>query len=348
MNPRLNFLCRVWASGICGAVLLLGPAAEAAGAPDALKWHPGHYVFFEQSPSDELLDRTVFASPYLSGAHIVYDWAQLEPVKDRYDFSAIERDLARLQARGKFLWAQIQFQSAGSPPAYLQPYVEKRTRAFAILEMPVMERGAKLFGELGRRFDREPAFAVINCSETSGEPKKPDGEEEFVRAWTHFLQNCRRTFPNTVVIAYITWGPGKEKVRHALPGYAVGVGAPETVPDGRIAPYSPGPPPQGSNPAVTSEPVYRDYDYLRGRVPIGMAVLRSELSVWHRHGTFTLEQLYEMGVRRLGANFLSWAYASRSDEIRHDFVEDILPFLAAKKGEINPAVPSALRSPKSP
>lgn len=341
-TSKVRFACL-----ITGLALLAPGWARAADtsapAPAGLKWHPGHYVLFWDSPTDELLERTVFASPYLTGAQIVYRWDKLEPEKGRYDFSAIERDVARLRKHGKFLWAQIQRQWSGSPPAYLQPYVEKRTKMYAILEMPVMEAYAKLFQELGRRFDREPGFAAINCTETNGEPKKPDGEEEFMRAWTYFVQNCRQTFPHTVVIAYITWGPGKEKVRRMLPDYGVGVGGPDTVPNEQIAPYLPGPPPQGSNPEHNSAPLYTEHDYLKGKVPIGMAVQRSELSVWHhRHGTFTLEQLYEMGVHRLGANYLSWAYEKRSDEIRHDFVEDIMPFLAAKKGAINTAIPAAL------
>jgi hypothetical protein len=243
---------------------------------------------------------------------------------------------------------QVQRQWGGSPPAYLQSYVDKRTKMFAILEMPVMEGYVRLFQELGKRFDREPGFAAVNCTETNGEPKKPDGEEEWVRAWTYFLKNCRQTFPNTVVIAYITWGPGKDKVRHEMPQYAVGVGGPDTVPSADIAPYTPGPPPFGTNPEHTSAPIYTEYDYLKGKIPIGLAVQRSEQMIWHhKHGAFTLEQIYEMGVHRLGANFLSWSYERRSKEIRHDFVEDIMPFLAAKEGAINTAVPSTLAASAS-
>lgn len=329
-------------------VLGTGGHLPAAAAASGLKWHPGHYALFWHSPSDEVLDRTAFASPYLTGAQIVYSWDKLEPEKDRYDFSAIEKDLARLQKHGKFLWAQIQRQGSGTPPSYLDSYVEKRTKTYAILEMPVMERYTKLFHELGKRFDREPAFAAINSTETLGEYKKPNGEEEFVRAWTYFHECCRATFPNTVVVSYVTWGPGKEKVRLDLPKYAVGLGGPDTVPSDDIAPYDAGPPPRGNNPAHKSEPIYTEHDALRGKVPICMAVQRSELMFWHhRHGTFTLDQIYEMGVNRLGANYLSWAYERRSETIRHDFIEDIMPFLAAKKGAINTAVPSTLRSQAS-
>ena len=345
MPTRFPIKRSLWRRGALAALLALASAAfgQTADPAVSLKWHPGHYALFWESPSDELLEKTVFASPYLTGAQIVYHWDKLEPERGRYDFSAIERDLARLQKRGKFLWAQIQRQWGGSPPAYLQPYVEKRTKMFAILEMPVMEGYVKLFQELGKRFDREPGFAAINCTETNGEPKKPDGEEEFTRAWGYFLKNCRQTFPNTVVIAYVTWGPGKEKLRRSLPEFAVGVGGPDTVPDGKIAPYSPGPPPQGSNPEHKSDPIYTEYDYLKGKIPVGLAVQRSELCVWHhRHGTFTLDQIFEMGVGRLGANYLSWAYERRSDTIRHDFVEDIMPFLATKKGAINTVIPSSL------
>ena len=44
----------------------------------------------------------------IGGAQIVYNWRALEPEKDRYDFSPIERDLARLKASDKKLFIQIQ------------------------------------------------------------------------------------------------------------------------------------------------------------------------------------------------------------------------------------------------
>ena len=333
-------LIGIFAFAACAFAVAAEPAPNVG---NALKWHPGHYALFWQSPTDEQLAKTVFASPYLTGAQIAYSWDQLEPEKDHYDFSAIEQDMARLQSHGKFLWAQIQRQWSGSPPAYLQSYVDQRTKMYAVLEMPVMERYTKLFQELGKRFDREPGFAAINCTETNGEPKRPDGEQEFVRAWMYFLEGCRKEFPHTVVISYLTWGPGKEKVRKEMPKYAVGVGGPDTVPGPDIAPYSPGPPPFGRNPQHTSAPSYTEHEFLKGKVPVGMAVQRSELMVWHhKHGAFTLEQIYEMGVHQLGANYLSWAVEQRSDTIRHDFIEDIMPFLAAKKGAINTAVPSVL------
>ncbi|MFZ5828874.1 MAG: hypothetical protein ACOY3P_02245, partial [Planctomycetota bacterium] len=344
--------CLFVVSGL--SVVVAGQASQSPEKPavsdnsdamhvNRLKWHPGHYALFWQSPSDELLQQTVFASPYLSGAQIVYSWDKLEPEKDRYDFSAIEKDLARLQRHGKFLWAQIQRQGSGSPPAYLNSFVEKRKEVLAVLEMPVMERYAKLFRELGKRFDGEPGFTAINSTESIGDYKRRDGEEEFVRAWTYFHENCRKTFTNTVVISYITWGPGKEKVRRDLVKYGVGVGSPDTVPSADIAPYNPGPPPRGTNPGHTSEPIYTDHDYLAGKVPICMAVQKPELMKWHRrHGTFTLDEIYRMAVDRLHANYLSWDVESRSEEIRHGFVEDIMPFLAAKKGRINTDIPSAL------
>ena len=35
----------------------------------------------------------------IGGAQIVYNWRALEPEKNRYDFSSIERDLARLSSK---------------------------------------------------------------------------------------------------------------------------------------------------------------------------------------------------------------------------------------------------------
>ena len=302
-------------------------ADNKAYGVNSLKWHPGHYALFWGSPSDEQLEEYVFSSPYIKGAQIVYSWDLLEPEKDVYDFSVIENDLIRLQAGGKYLWAQIQRQGMGNPPDYLQEYVDKRTKVYAILEMPVMESYTKLFHELGKRFDQEPGFTAINSTETLGERLRPDGEEEYVRAWTYFHERCRQYFPNTVVINYVTWGPGKEKVRRDLVNYGVGVGSPDTVPPEEIAPFDPGPPPSGKNPDHNISPIYTEWDYLRGKVPVTLAVQAPSLMIWHRlFGTFTLDQIYEKGVNRLGANYMSWATVrfSNSDNIRHDFVEILL------------------------
>jgi hypothetical protein len=75
---------------------------------DAVKWHPGHYVtlapFASDGPGyfDEVLNE-ISRHPALRGVQKRYLWADLEKQAGRYDFSAIENDLARLAGRGKRL-----------------------------------------------------------------------------------------------------------------------------------------------------------------------------------------------------------------------------------------------------
>lgn len=52
--------------------------------------------------------RALLARPDIEGVQIIYSWRQLEPKKGEYDFSAIERDLAALEALDKKLFVQIQ------------------------------------------------------------------------------------------------------------------------------------------------------------------------------------------------------------------------------------------------
>jgi hypothetical protein len=94
-------------------LLLSAPAAAAPAAPDFI------YAGAKDLPAGGHL----LARDDIGGAQVVYSWKELEPAEDRYDFSAIERDLAQTAALGKELVIQIQdrfFQpEAKNIPAYL-------------------------------------------------------------------------------------------------------------------------------------------------------------------------------------------------------------------------------------
>jgi hypothetical protein len=59
----------------------------------------------------------------LEGAPIMYSWAQLEPVKDTYDFSAVEEDLKYLAGYGKRLFVQLQDASFSVEFKSVPPYL---------------------------------------------------------------------------------------------------------------------------------------------------------------------------------------------------------------------------------
>ena len=67
-----------------------------------------HYIFFGQDRERLRAASSFLESRVIEGAQVAYTWRQLEPEKDRYDFSAIREDLALLESKGKRLWIQLQ------------------------------------------------------------------------------------------------------------------------------------------------------------------------------------------------------------------------------------------------
>lgn len=66
-----------------------------------------HFIFFGQQ-RERIADTAFINHPAIAGAQLKYTWRQLEPVRDRYDFSSVEADLAVLSRNGKRLWVQVQ------------------------------------------------------------------------------------------------------------------------------------------------------------------------------------------------------------------------------------------------
>src|SRR6476659_4511818 len=123
------------------------------------------------------------------GVQIAYSWRQLEPEKDKYDFSSIDKDLKLLQEYGKKLFIQIQdvsFQMKWNfAPSYLLAdtiyhggankqyrFAENEETKFTELgwvtrrwDPAVQQRLHKLYAALGEKFDG--IVEGINTEETS-------------------------------------------------------------------------------------------------------------------------------------------------------------------------------------
>lgn len=175
---------------LCAFLVLLAssplPAAEN---------FPKNYIYFHargENGASIVQDRALL-DPRFSGAQIVYTWRELEPEKDRYDFSAIRKDLAYLDSIGRKLWIQLQeksFTPRRNVPDYLvaDPLYKggvlrqsmrsapERDPAKAesgdeyglsakMWERPVRDRYQKLIRALGREFDGK--IEGINFSESS-------------------------------------------------------------------------------------------------------------------------------------------------------------------------------------
>jgi len=248
-----------------------------------------HYVFFGHEREKIQKDKLFLETKALEGAQVRYSWRQLEPEKDKYDFSMIHQDLKFLKSKGKKLW--IQFQDVTFSPQHINvpKYLlndpkynggaDKQYRSRDDLdEHPehegwmarrwdpaVQERLRKLFSALGKEFDGR--IEGINLAESSvgvGRTGKlfPNGftHETYREAIITNMKALKRAFPKSIAMEYANFMPGGrpqlELVYKAARESKVAVGGPDLLP---FRPF------QRSN----SYPLIRDS---AGIVPIGIAV----------------------------------------------------------------------------
>jgi hypothetical protein len=195
-----------------------------------------NYIFFNLD-RDRIQEKSFLETKKIVGAQLKYNWKELEPEKDKYDFHEIRKDLSFLTSHGKKLFIQIQdvtfdtiFQSV---PLYLLNKPEYRGGVAmqivtddndSIMEqsgyvarrwdLQVAERFYKLIHALGKEFDGE--IEGINFPETSvefGESGKlyPEGFTPTVYrdAILKQMEVAKLAFPKSVVIQYANFMPGE-------------------------------------------------------------------------------------------------------------------------------------------
>ena len=224
-----------------------------------------HFVFIGMD-RDELKD-TGWTASYFSGVQIAYSWRQLEPRKDKYDFSMIREDIALLKKYNKKLFIQLQDVSFSlkwnHAPEYLlidtayhggvnKQYKFKDDSETEYSEVgwavrrwdpKVQQRLHKLYQALGKEFDG--IVEGINTEESSVDfgkgPLHPPGFS-FKRYKDALIENIaalKKAFPKSVVIVYANfmpggWVPSDSSYMKAVYDFAwknnIGVGGPDLLP----------------------------------------------------------------------------------------------------------------------
>jgi hypothetical protein len=240
--------------------LVVAVAAPCVSRP-AQAGAPSNFVYFGRD-HELVADSSFLTHPRIVGAQLKYTWRELEPERDRYDFSAIRNRLALLERHGKRLFLQISdvsFTDRAHVPAYLLSdsafhggAARKFEGATGVFDgwvarrwdPAVRERFARLLDELADEFDGR--IEGINLPETAIGFESPkyhppgftfDAYAEGVQA---IMRDARRAFARSCVIVYANFMPGE-----ALPdvdrGYlggiyalaeqiGVGVGGPDLLP----------------------------------------------------------------------------------------------------------------------
>ena len=286
---------------------------------------------FLYTSSGELdANRQILERPDIGGVQIVYNWRQLEPEKGKYDFSAIEKDLATATSLKKKLFIQVQDRffepTAKNVPDYLMadsvydgglaPQFdnpgENKPVGYGWVAMQwnpaVRHRYQSLLAALAKAFDGR--VYGINLPETAidlSTQKPPTGFscDAYFDAEMENLAFARKAFSTSKVVQYVNFWPCEWDNDHhymsRMFAYAadnhVGLGGPDIIP-GRKG--------QMKN----SYPFFNRY---KGKLAfVGMAVQEPTLTYKNPRTKkpFTKDEFVKYAEDFLGADVVFWSSAS--------------------------------------
>ena len=243
--------------------ILLTALNVSAQTPTASRKTVHHYVFFNLD-RERIAEESFLSTKAFEGAQLKYTWRELEPKKDEYDFSAIRKNLAFLNSKGKKLFIQLQDvtfsarrvfvpeylrsdeYNGGVAPQYESDAENAEIHGWVALRWNplVQERLHKLFAALGKEFDGK--IEGINLAETALGFGRPDryakgfAPEAYPAAVIANMKALKRAFPKSVVMQYANfmpgeWLPGEDKsylrsVYKAARENGIAVGGPDLLP----------------------------------------------------------------------------------------------------------------------
>jgi hypothetical protein len=299
-------------------LLILIASAGPAGAKGL-----HHYVFFNMD-RERISDSAFIETKAFEGAQLKYTWKQLEPERDRYDFSIIRADLEYLTSKGKKLFIQLQdasFEVARiNAPLYLQKdadchggvnlqYRDDGTPEGQVArrwDPAVRARFQKLLSALGKEFDGK--IEGIALPETAvgideGAHSAPGFTFEAYRnGIIENMKALKKAFPQSVAIQYANFMPGEwlpdndrsylRSVYEAAKATHVGVGGPD------LKPWKPG---QMNN----------GYCFIRkidGAVPVGIAVQEGNYEHINPKTSrrVTIAELIDFATDYLRTDYMFW------------------------------------------
>jgi hypothetical protein len=328
---------------ILSAALWFGvPGSPSIASEVAIK----NFIFFNRD-RHRINEASFLESDNVVGAQLKYTWKELEPGKDRYDFSGIRDDLEFLSRHGKSLFIQVQDISFTkkwvSVPRYIVDDSEynggvalqydtddddnirsEDGRIARRWDKNVATRFHKLLAALGKEFDGK--IEGINLSETAvgfGETGKlyPKGftPEIYRQAILNQMGALSAAFPNSTAIQYANFMPGEwlpwedkgylESLYEYAKAHDVGMGGPD------IKIYK-------------KAQMNHSYKFLKAftdDIDVGMAVQYGNYEEINPKASkqVRVEEIYAFGQDEIGADYIFWStqepYYSRS----------VLPFIAS-------------------
>lgn len=292
------------------------PAVQALAGVGTVKWNPGHYMAFAADAEDgdvhagldEIQDL-----PFVKGMVLRAFWRQLEPARDVYDFSRIDRYMAMAAAHGKRFGLLLTTKNAiagkAAPDYLLTPWFEggvfqiTNFRGSAgdnitLWNAHTYYRLVKLIKALAARYDGNPWFEMLIINETAfGHPALPVTDIQRAGFYDNLIRvdtAARQAFKSTVVIQYVNFPPPYTRgVIQNLLDQGIGIGGPDVF----LAD------------ADHERLVYPPIVQASGSVPVGMQVeadcyfARSLGGAWDPPPA---RELYDFARSRLHSNYVIW------------------------------------------
>jgi hypothetical protein len=303
-----------------------------------------NYVFFGMD-RDRISSSYFLENKNFEGAQLKYTWKELEPLKDKYDFSQIKKDLKFLNSYNKKLFIQIQDSTFSITRKYVPGYIltDKKYNGGAVYQYDfnddetvgqpegwvgrrwdpvVADRFHKLLFVLGEAFDGK--VEGINLPETAigvteNQKYRPVGfsYEKYCAAIKLNMKVAKEAFPNTVVIQYVNFMPGEflpwtdnsyiRNIFNFAEKCGVGVGGPD------LFPYK-------------KSQMNNSYEFIHGlskSIPVGISAQDGNFSYIYpkTKKKITIAQMYNFAKRYLKTDYIFWCTEEPY------FSNEVIPFI---------------------
>nr|WP_242447346.1 beta-galactosidase [Nitrosomonas supralitoralis] len=336
INRRINGISIAILFVLCMMLAPLGVGQAAPIPPQStgVKWHPGHYYTIQNWANDDPIYmakvyKELKATPALRGMQMRFLWGWIEKSQGVYDFSIIDKHLAKLTAMNKRLVIQVQTKSFDDDwkliPDYLKaPKYEGGAFKYSdygpitsndgsryghnikLWNPNVRDRLIALYRALGKRYNSHPNVEGIGMIETAmGQAVKPLTTAQTDKWFDNLIivqQRMRDFFPNTMTIQEINYPRDYLKqITTAMVKMGGALGCPDVYPD------EPGLNFPGNQ--YTPQGAYRYFSQLSGVIPIAPTV--EKVNYLNTRGDKkghvpTVQELLVFARDDLKANYIFW------------------------------------------
>jgi hypothetical protein len=304
------------------------------------KWFPGHYLMVKHANNPDIRNNARSLVRYnrnFTGYKVMFQWKDLEPAKDKYDFSPIIKALNVAKSDGKKLAVFLSDRNFGTKPSNpgLPSYLLTSTyeggwyygKGLSIGNywLPAYQaRWNKLIEAFGKALDKHPDLAAVMVAETSGpsNPPKSYTEARKVEHLKAMNTTAAKYLPTTPFFQYVNWGVTEAQraplMKHIVENAKGGFGSPDAYNCKKNPPE-----PAGQNGFGTFFKQYK-----------GIAPMALESQPW-AYTCLNAKEMFRYAVDEVGVNFMFWAPVMSTNHQTKWTVRDAISVVDANKGRIN-------------